>query len=483
MARRLRAGVLFPGLALLLPACSMAPDYHPPQIAAPGQFKEVAGWSAASPRDDEARGAWWDAFGDPVLADLEQRAAAASPTLAAALARYDAARAAARMSEADLYPEVGVNGSAARERRSKNRPLSTGSPAEYSDYVAGGSIDYEIDLWGRIRNQVKAENAEALASKADLAAARLSLQASVADAYFRLRGLDAQAQLLSRSVDAFSRAYDLTGKRHRGGISSGIDVNRARTVLGNARAQVSTVANQRAATEHEIAALVGELASSFTLPAHVQPLEPPSPPMATPSELLQRRPDIAAAERRVFAANARIGVARAAFFPSLSLGAQGGWETTGGSLLTTPNTFWSLGPLSSLLTIFDGGRRAAQVKISRADYEEVAADYRGTVLTAFRQVEDSIAAIHHLSDASVAQKEAADAAHRTSEIAMSRYRDGASDYLDVVTAQTDALTAERAYISVQTQRMQASVELVRAMGGGVDVAVASAGTGTGAGAQ
>jgi multidrug efflux system outer membrane protein len=462
-------------LALSLGACSMAPDYHAPVTAAPPQFKEVAGWTAAAPRDDEARGPWWGTFGDPVLDDLEQRAGQASPTLAAALARYDAARAAARESEADLYPEIGIDGSAARHRVSKNRPLSTGSARTYNDFVAGGSLSYELDLWGRVRNQVKATNAEAQASQADLASARLSLQASVADAYFRLRGLDAQADLYGRSVDAFGRAYDLTAKRRKGGIASGIDVNRARTVLGNARAQVSVIANQRAATEHELAALIGELPSQFALAAKPDSLQPPPAPAPTPSELLQRRPDIAAAERRVFAANARIGVARAAFYPSLTLGGQGGWETTTGSLLTAPNTFWALGPLTSLLTLFDGGRRAAQVKISRAEYDEVAADYRQTVLGAFQQVEDSLAAIHHLSDGAVAQKDAADAAQRTSDIAMSRYRDGASDYLDVVTAQTDALDAQRSYISVQTQRMQASIALVRAMGGPANApAVASA---------
>lgn len=468
--------VLVSALGLALGACSMAPEYHAPVTTPPAQFKEdVPGWTAASPRDDEARGAWWNAFGDPVLADLEQRAGNASPTLAAALARYEAAQAATRESEADLYPEIGVNASASRRRVSKNRPLSTGSARKYDDYVAGGSLSYELDLWGRVRNQVKATDAEAQASGADLASARLSLQASVADAYFRLRGLDAQAQLYDRSVEAFGRAYDLTAKRRKGGIASGIDVNRAGTVLGNARAQVSAIANQRAATEHELAALVGELPSQFALAAKVDALTPPPPPPATPSELLQRRPDIAAAERRVFAANARIGVARAAFYPSLTLGGSGGWETTTGSLLTAPNTFWGLGPLSSLLTLFDGGRRAAQVKISRAEYDEVAADYRQTVLGAFQQVEDSLAAIHHLSDGAVAQKDAADAAQRTSDIAMSRYRDGASDYLDVVTAQTAALDSQRSYIALQTQRMQASIALVRAMGGPADTpAVASA---------
>ncbi|MCJ2183452.1 efflux transporter outer membrane subunit [Novosphingobium sp. 1949] len=443
----------------------MAPDYHTPKTAAPVQFKEVAGWTQATPRDGEARGAWWKAYQDPVLDDLEQRAEKASPTLAAALARYDAARASARESKADLYPTVGVGASTARDRVSKNRPLSSGKAATYDDTIVGGTIDYELDLWGRIRNEAKASVAEAEASKADLASARLSLQASVADAYFRLRGLDAQARLLTQSVDAFSRAYDLTSKRHKGGISSGIDVNRAATVLNNARALVAQVANQRAATEHELAALTGAIASDFSVSVATPDLTLPALPVGTPSELLQRRPDIAAAERRVFAANAQIGVAKAAYFPSLTLGASGGWRTTNGSLLTTPNTFWGLGPVSALLTLFDGGKRAAQVRLSRAQYEEVTANYRQSVLTAFQQVEDAIASIHNLSAQASAQKDGAQAAQRTSDIAMSRYRDGASDYLEVVTAQTDALSAERAYISVETQRMQASVALVKALGG------------------
>lgn len=452
-------------LALSLGACSMAPNYHAPQTAAPAQFKEVAGWTAATPRDAQARGSWWNSYDDPVLDDLESRAETASPTLAAALARYDQARAAVRGSQADLYPQVDVDAGASRNRLSAGRPLSTGSAPKYNEYSLGGSIAYELDLWGRIRNTVAANRAEAQASEADLASARLSLQAAVADAYFRLRGLDAQAQLLDRSVTAFARARDLIDTRHRGGIVSGIDVNRARTVLGNAQAQVAAVANDRATTEHELAALTGALASDFSVAPDIRPLEPPDLPIGTPSELLQRRPDIAAAERRIFAANAQIGVARAAYFPSLTLGASGGWQATGGDLFSSPSTFWSLGPLSTILTLFDGGRRKADVKISRARYEEIAADYRDTVLTAFREVEDAIAARRHLSAQGQAQAQAAQAAQRTSDIAMSRYRDGASDYLDVVTAQTDALEAQRAYLLVQTQRLQASVAIVRAMGG------------------
>jgi multidrug efflux system outer membrane protein len=452
-------------LAVSLAACSLAPDYHAPQTAAPVQFKEVAGWSPAAPRDQEPRGAWWSAYADPVLDDLEIRALAASPTLAAALARYDQARAAVRESQADLYPQVTAGADASRNRLSRDRALSTGTAPTYNEYSLSGSIDYELDLWGRVRNTVAANRAEAQASQADLASARLSLQASVADAYFGLRGLDAEAQLLDRSVAAFARARDLIDTRHRGGIVSGIDVNRARTVLGNAQAQVAAVANERAATEHELAALTGALASDFSVAPDIRRLDPPSLPIGMPSELLQRRPDIAAAERRIFAANAQIGVARAAYFPSLTLGASGGWLSTGGDLLSSPSSFWSLGPVSTLLSLFDGGRRRAEVRITRARYEEIAADYRSIVLTAFREVEDSIAGLRHLSSEAQAQGEAAVSAQRTSEIAMSRYRDGASDYLDVVTAQTDALDAQRAYLSVQTRRMQASVALVRAMGG------------------
>lgn len=455
------------GLALLA-GCTMAPDYQPPQTAAPASFKEVAGWTAAVPQEDAARGAWWEAFRDPVLNDLEAQAERASPTLSAALSRYDQARAVARIERSSLLPQLDVGGDAARQRASGNRLGGAGNAATYNGFSIGATLDYELDLWGRIRNSVAAARAEADASQRDLASARLSLQAAVADAYSRLRGLDAEAALLRQTVEAFGRAYQLTSTRHDGGIASGIDVNRARTVLANARAQISAVANERAATEHEIAALVGALASDFTIEPRVQPLTAPDVPAGVPSELLQRRPDIAAAERRIYAANARIGVARAAFFPSLTLGLSGGFQTTQGDLLGRSSGFWGLGPVSTLLTIFDGGRRRAQVQLSRAEYEEVAASYRDTVLTAFRQVEDAVAANRHLTAQAVDQRDAAAAAERTSNLALTRYRQGASDYLEVVTAQTDALDAKRALLTVETQRMRASIALVRALGGSSD---------------
>jgi multidrug efflux system outer membrane protein len=463
IARRRIAAV---ALALLT-GCSMAPAYQPPNIGVPQNFSEAEGWTAAQPMDGLPRGNWWEVFNDPILNDLEARSAAASPTLAAALARYDQARAAARAETADLFPEIAAGADASRQRLSGNRVGGNGNASTYDDFTVGGSLDYELDLWGRIRNSVRAARADAQASGEDLASARLSLQAAVADAYARLRGLDAEAELLRATVDAYDKAHALTVRRHDGGIASGIDVNRARTVLDNARAQISAVANERAATEHEIAALVGAVASDFRIERQTQSLAAPLMPTGAPSQLLQRRPDIAAAERRMFAANARIGVAKAAFFPTVTLGLAGGYETTHGDLFKTPNSFWGLGPASAILSLFDGGRRKAQLRISRAEYEELAAGYRDTVLTAFRQVEDAIAANRYLADQAVSQESAANAAERTSELALTRYRDGASDYLEVVTAQTDALSAQRALLLVQTQRMRAAISLVKSLGGPV----------------
>jgi len=457
------AGAL--AVAVALGGCSLAPAYHPPVTAIPAAYKELPpGWAAANPGDAQPRGNWWALFADPELDRLERRIEQDSPALAAALARYDRARAAAQEAGADLYPQLAVGADAERERISGRRPLGL-APATYDDLTIGGSLDYEIDLWGRVRNAVRAGRADAEASAADLASVRLSLQASLADAFFRLRGLDAEAALLNDTVVAYGRALDLTNTRHEGGIASGLDVSRAQTILSNARAQISATANERAATEHEIAALVGEVASTFSIAPARETLAYPQVPLDTPSGLLQRRPDIAAAERRIAAANARIGVARAAMFPSLTLGGAGGFEATHGSLLSSPASFWALGPLSVALSIFDGGRRAAEVRISRADYDEAAADYRTTVLTAFREVEDSLAAARTLAVQAGDQETAATAAGRTRDLALVRYRDGASDYLEVVTAQTAALDAERAAIAIQTARMRAAVSIIRAMGG------------------
>lgn len=456
--------------AVLVSGCSLAPAYHPPQIAAPVRYKEAAqplpGWTAASPMDGQPRGAWWVTFDDPVLADLETRAAAASPTLAAALARYDQARAQVGVAAAAQLPEIDASGQYSYNRISAHGPgNSRGVSGRFSDELVGGTLTYEVDLWGRIRNTVTAARANAQASQDDLASARLSLQASVADTYVQLRGLDARAELLRRTVEAYNRAYELTRTRHAGGIAAGMDVSRARSTLSSALAQVSDVANQRAADEHRLAALVGAITADFTIAPRLTPIVLPAIPASQPSTLLQRRPDIAAAERRMFAFNAQIGVARAALFPDITLGLSAGFQTTAGALFSAPNAFWSLGPAQVLAPIFDGGRRRAQVRVTRAQYDEAAADYRNVVLTAFRDVEDGLAALRHLSAEELEQRDAAASAQQTRDLALIRYRDGASDYLEVVTAQTDALNAEVTLINLQTQRLRSQIALVQALGG------------------
>jgi multidrug efflux system outer membrane protein len=448
----------------LLAGCSMTPRYAVPTVPLAAAYKEAGPWVAAAPADETSRGPWWQCFGDATLSDLESRIERNSPTLAAALARRGQAAALLRRARGGLFPEIDLDAGASRERISAGRPFGSGTAATANDVVVGGTLSYEVDLWGRVRAQVAAGRADFQASAADLVATRLSLQAQLADAYFRLRGLDAEAALLRETVAAYARAYELTAARHDGGIASGLDVNRARTQLATARAQISDIANDRAATEHAIAVLVGEAPSGFALAAVEALADPPAVAGETPSVLLQRRPDIAAAERRVAAANARVGVARAALYPSLNLGLSAGYEAGAGALFAAPNLFWALG--STLLApIVDGGRRRADVANARGQLDEAAANYRQIVLDAFREVEDQLAAVHHLGSEAIDQRDAVVSAERTRDLALTRYRDGASDYLEVVTAQTAALDAERAELVLRTRRLQAVVDLIRTLGG------------------
>jgi len=455
-------------LGMALGGCALTPKTLP-VVASPPHFDNIpADWSEAMPADTAPRGPWWYAFNDPVLNDMEARADAASPTLAAALARRDEARAVLGETSAALLPEVDAVGSAERERVAKNRPSSLGYAATYNDYTAGAQLNYELDLWGRVRNTVRAAKSEERATEADLASVKLSLQASVADAYVRLRGLDAEADLLTRSVDAYTKAYDLTKLRHSGGVVSGLDENRAKTVLYNARALAVDVADQRTRTEHELAAMVGVPASGFHVAASPQLTQAPAVPVGTPSTLLQRRPDIAAAERRVMESNAQIGAAHAALFPTVTLGAGAGFNSTGPAFLSQQNTFWALGPLGFNLPIFDAGKRLSAVRQARAQFDENAADYRNTVITAFREVEDSLTDARVLANEVTEQKIGVQAAQATTKLSLIRYREGAADYLEVVTAQTDELNSERSLLAVQTRVSQASVSIVRALGGPVD---------------
>ena len=440
-------------VAASLAGCSLAPPYSIPASSADAAYKELGpqgqgSWQPAT-TDTSLSAAWWTAFDDPTLTALEARIEAGNPDLAAAVARYDQARGLLGESGAALLPSISVGADGGRSRVSAGRPLSPGNAATYNNLSVG------------------ADAASAQASAQDVVAVRLGLQASLADSYFQMRGLDARTVLLRQTVAAFQRAYDLTDTRHTGGIASGIDVSRSAALLSSARAELSAVAGARAAFEHAIAALVGETPSTFAIPVADTLQRPPAIPVGVPSTLLQRRPDIVAAERRIAAANAQIGVARAAQYPSLTLGGSGGFEAGNGNILRASNSFWALGPLSAALAIFDGGARRARVRISRAQYDEAAASYRSTVLTAFREVEDDLARSRALVAQERDQLAATRAAERTRDLALIRYRDGASDYLDVVTAQTAALDAQRLLLEVQSTRLQIAVDTVRAIGGSV----------------
>jgi len=454
-------------LTLLLSACSLAPPLKTPLVPAADVYKEIGPWTPAQPADRLPRDSWWTLYGNPELDALEQRLIAGNPTLAAALANYAQARALADQARAGLFPSLGLNASVERNRESRNAPLrGPTTPTYFNANTLGGSVSYELDLWGQIRNEVAAGEAGAAASAADLENARLSLIAQLADDYVQLRSLDRDGAILDETVNAFVRALELTQQRHDAGIAPGLDVSQAQTQLDVARSQAAQTLAQRALMEHAIAALLGESASKFSLKPQIVDIELPHIPTGVPTTLLQRRPDIAAAQRRMLAANANIGVARAAYFPSLTLGAQGGFQSTGFSnWLSAPSSFWAIGP-NALLSVFDGGLRRAQVAQARAEFDASAANYRGVVVSAFQQVEDNLATLNHFHDASIEEKAAVDAAQRTLDFSMALYKQGATDYLTVVTSQTALLQTQLQALSLDTQQLTASVDLIRALGGG-----------------
>lgn len=451
--------------ALSLTACNLAPDYHPPLVAVPASYKEAGPWQPAQPADAAPRGPWWQQFADPTLDRLEPQVDKANPDLAATVARYDQARAAAVEAEAGLYPQISLGASSIANRQSSERPLRVGGPNEYTANTLDTQASYEIDIWGDVRNKAAAGRALAQASAADLATVRLSLQAELASDYFTLRGLDADAKLLADTVAAFQKALDLTQTLFAGKIAAGTDVSRAQTQLETARAQVSDVAGRRALLEHAIATLVGEPASSFSIAVEQPKLGLPDFPTSLPTDLLQRRPDIASAERDVKAANAEIGVARAAFYPSLSLNLLGGFQDTRFDAPSLPLSFWSVGP-DVTLPLFTGGELDAQESAAYAKFREASEDYRSTVLGAFQEVEDNLALIHWLGTETSDENAAVAAAQRTLDSALNLYREGATSYLEVVTAQTALLQSQQGAIDVQTRQLEAEVGLARALGGG-----------------
>jgi len=453
--------------ALALTGCSLAPPLELPEIAVADAYKEPAPWIQAAPSDRLPRDGWWQPYGDEELNRLQAQLVQNSPDLQAALARYRQAQAFADQLRSGLFPSLGLRADGLRARQSEsNPPTGRASPLYYNSYGAGLEATYEVDLWGRVRNDVAAGRLEANAAAADLESARLSLQAQLADYYIALYGLDREAALLADTVAAYDRALALTKERHEAGIVSGLDVARAQTQLDTARSQVSQNKARRATLEHAIAVLVGESPSQFSLEPRSVPLKLPQIPVEVPTDLLQRRPDIAAAQRRTAAANASVGVARAAYFPSITLSGVYGFRSNRSvDWLSAPNAAWSVGP-TILLELFDAGRRRARVEQARAVLDEAGATYRGVVLGAFQEVEDNLALLHHYGNAAESERSAVTSAQRSLDFAMNRYREGAVSYLEVVQSQTIALDAQRNALDLETRQLRASVALIRALGGG-----------------
>jgi len=448
-------------------ACAPKTKYVTPAVDVAPEYRENAAWKPAQPADDVIRGKWWELFGDPALNALEQQIDVSNQTLQAAAAQYAQARASVRGTRASLFPTVDLVPSAVRAEASGNRPASTFHQAA-NDFILPVDVSYEADVWGRIRGAVNASRAAAEASAADVETARLSLHAELAVDYFTLRGIDRDRQLLDAAVESFERALELTQNRFRGGIASQADVAQAETVLETTRAQAADVAVARAAFEHAIAVLVGATASTFSIAGAPMSEGPPAIPAGVPSELLERRPDIAAAERRVAATNAQLGVATAAFYPRLLLSGAAGFESSPlGSLLTGTSSFWTVGP-TLLVNAFDAGRRHAVSDQARAAQAQATAVYRQAVLVAFREVEDQLAALRILEEEAAIQRRAVDAAERSLMQATNRYRGGLASYLEVTSAQSAALVNQRTAVGILTRRLNASVLLLKGLGGGWD---------------
>jgi NodT family efflux transporter outer membrane factor (OMF) lipoprotein len=458
------------GAGAVLTACSLAPRYHRPTTETPPQaYQEVGEWKTAQPADAERRGAWWAPFEDRGLDALEARVGEANQNLKAAFERLQEARAQTRIERSAYFPTITAGPTVSRYRTSINSPsYNPAKPAVLNDFLLEGDLSYEFDVWGRVRNTVAAARATQQATAADLAVLDLGLHAELASDYFMLRSEDTRQRLLDQTVIEYGRALELTQNLFEGGAGVLADVDQARAQLETARTQAADMRLQRAQTEHAIAVLVGASPSAFRLDPQPLPLEvlPPAVDPGMPSALLERRPDIAAAERRVAAANAQIGVTRAAYFPVFSLTGTTGFESTAsGNWITAPSRLWSIGP-AAILTVFDGGLHRAQSEQAHAAYEEQVANYRNTVLAAYQEVEDNLAALRELALESSSEAAAVTATTGALEQAQYRYQGGIVTYLEVVTAQNASLAARLSAADIQLRRLVASVLLVKALGGG-----------------
>ena len=466
--KRAMAGV---GLAsvLSIAGCAVGPKYNRPAVQVPPAYKEAGDWKPAQPNDQNLGGAWWEIFQDSQLNGLEDQINVSNQNLKAAEAQYTQARAQLRYDRASYFPSIFGGASATRNRISNNRPPSLNTDGvTYSDFQIPLELSYEVDVWGRVRKTVESQRSQAQASAADLATVNLSLHAQLALFYFQARSLDAQEQLLNSTVTEYEQAFQLTESRFKGGLASEVEVQQASTQLETTRAQAIDVGVLRAQNEHAIATLIGKPASSFDLSPLPLTSPPPSIPLELPSELLERRPDIAAAERRMAAANAQIGMAKAAYYPNISLGAAGGFESgVITTLLSGPSIFWSAGA-SAIAPIFDGGRRRANTDQAIAAYDQTVANYRETLLGGFQQVEDNLAALRILEKEADTQQRAVLASQKYLELSLTRYRGGITSYLEVTTAQSAALTDEVTAVNILGRRMTSAVLLIQALGGGWD---------------
>ncbi len=478
-ARSLRARTLpiFSLGVMLLVGCSVGPKYTKPAVTQiPQTYKENANWKPAQPSDQAQKGNWWEIFQDPQLNALEEKLTVSNQSLRAAVDRYQEARAVVRQSRSALFPQVTAALTPTQNRQSQHKStFGASSPVNYSDLVLEGDVSYEADVWGSVRRSVQSSRELAQASAADLETIRLSLHAELALDYLTLRGLDEQKKLFDTNVDAFDKAVQLTESRFQGGVASREDVDLAATQLEQTRAQDIDITSSRDQFEHAIAVLVGQPASSFSLDPAPMPAAPPVPLPGLPSDLLERRPDIAEAERRIASANEQVGIARAAFFPTITLGILGGFES--GKFpdwLTGPSALWAIGGTAAE-TVFDAGRRRGVSDQAIATYDEMIADYQQTVLTSFQEVEDSLSDLRVLDDEAKTQDAAVAAANRALDQSTNRYKGGLDTYLTVITAQSAALSNERTAVSLLTRRLTSTVLLVKALGGGWDISKLPAG--------
>ena len=471
---RVFAGLLFTILAGLC-GCAVGPRYSRPPAPTTPEFKETPpNWKVAQPSNQVLRGNWWEIYQDAELNLLEEKVNVSNQSLKAAQAQFEQARALLRYYRADLYPTISAGASATRERFSTHRPLATSTVSgTTNDFVLSADMSYEPDVWGRVRSNVAAYRANAQTSFADLESVSLSLHAELATDYFQARELDAEARLLDSTVASYERALQLTDSRYQGGVASQVDVAQAETQLETTRAQDIDVKAARTQFEHAIAVLIGEPASSFTLQFAALNAVPPVIPPGLPSQLLERRPDIAATERQMAAANANIGVARAVYFPLFSFPPTAGFESTSiSNWLTGPSGFASVG-ISAMVTAFDVGRRRALTDQARAAYNQTVANYEQSVLTAYQEVEDNLSELRLLDQEATTQAAAVTAAEHSLALSENRYKGGVTSYLEVTTAQAVALSDERIAVQIAGRRMVDSVLLIKALGGGFDAATLS----------